>query len=72
MAPVWPFGKQGELQVTITVSLKFPSPPELNDADLETYRTAVTNANQGRLEGKVVPVRAGRAAATGAAAPGGV
>ena len=64
MAPVWPFGKQGELQVTITVSLKFPSPPELNDADLETYRTAVINANQGRLEGRRwFPCRC-RAAAT--------
>src|SRR5205085_4356844 len=57
LAPVWPFRAQGELQVTITVSLKFQPTPELTDAELETYRTSLVNANQGRLEAKLVPVR---------------
>jgi hypothetical protein len=60
LAPVWPFRNQGELQVTISVSLKFQPPPELTDNELQTYRTSLTNANQGRLEVKLVPVRARR------------
>jgi hypothetical protein len=60
LAPVWPFRNQGELQVTISVRFKFQPAPDLTDADLGTYRTALVNANQGRLEVKLVPVRARR------------
>jgi hypothetical protein len=72
LAPVWSFRNQGELQVTISVSLKFRPTPELNDADLTTYRTALVNASQGRLEAKLVPVRARRPTAAGTLVAGGV
>jgi Protein of unknown function (DUF499) len=72
LAPLWSFRNQGELQVTISVSLKFPQPPELTDAEVETYRTALINANQGRLEVKLVPVRARRLASAAPVAAGGV
>ena len=52
LAPIWPFrGSQGELQVTISLSLKFDRPPTPDDSELETYRTALVNANQGRDRG---------------------
>lgn len=58
LAPIWPFRTgQGELQVTIAVSLKFPDPPALDDPDLVAFRTALVNANQGRVEIRLVPVR---------------
>jgi Protein of unknown function (DUF499) len=60
LAPVWPFRRDGELQVTISVSLKFQPTPDLADGEVETYRTALVNANQGRLEVKLVPVRGRR------------
>lgn len=53
LAPVWPFRSgQGELQVTIAVSLKFSDPPALDDNDLVAFRTALVNANQGRVMGR--------------------
>ncbi len=56
LAPVWPFQK-GELDVTIAVKLTFDPAVLLTDGALETYRTAIMNANQGTLHGRVVPVR---------------
>ena len=64
LAPVWPFRRDGELQVTISVSLKFQPTPDLADGEVETYRTALVNANQGQLEVKLVPVRARRPVAS--------
>jgi hypothetical protein len=72
MAPIWSFGNQGELQLTIRVSLRFHPTPGLTDAELETYRTALINANQGRLEVKLVPVRGRRPAALATVVAGGV
>jgi hypothetical protein len=58
LAPLWPFrGGQGELQVAITVALKFPDPPAVDDAALGAFCTALMNAGQGRLEVRLVPVR---------------
>jgi hypothetical protein len=58
LAPLWPFRSgQGELQVTITVTLKFADPPTIDDAALETFHTALMNAGQGRIEVRMVPVR---------------
>jgi hypothetical protein len=57
LSPVWPFRSQGELDVTITVRLTFNPPLGLTDASLETYRTALMNANQGIIEVCGVPVR---------------
>lgn len=58
LAPLWPFrGGQGELQVTIAVSLKFADPPATDDPALETFRTALMNAGQGQMEVRLVPVR---------------
>jgi hypothetical protein len=58
LAPLWPFRSgQGELQVTITVALKFAEPPAVDDAALGTFRTALMNAGQGRIEARLVPVR---------------
>jgi hypothetical protein len=58
LAPLWPFRSgQGELQVTITVALKFAEPPAVDDAALGTFRTALMNAGQGRVEVRLVPVR---------------
>lgn len=61
LSPVWPFKNQGELDVTIAVRLTFNPPLDLADATLETYRTALMNANQGNIEVGVVPVRSRRA-----------
>jgi hypothetical protein len=49
------------LDVTIAVRLTFNPPLDLTDAALETYRTALMNANQGNLEVRVVPMRSRRA-----------
>jgi hypothetical protein len=58
LAPLWPFRSgQSELQVTITVALKFAEPPVADDAALGTFRTALMNAGQGRVEVRLVPVR---------------
>jgi hypothetical protein len=58
LAPLWPFRSgQGELQVTITVKLKFVDPPAVDDAALGTFRTALMNAGQGRVEVRLAPVR---------------
>ena len=58
LAPLWPFrGGQGELQVTITVGLKFAEPPAVDDAALRAFRTALMNAGQGQIEVWIVPVR---------------
>ncbi len=58
LAPLWPFRSgQGELHVTIAVSLKFPDPPQTDDSALETFRTALMNAGQGQMEVRMVPVR---------------
>jgi hypothetical protein len=64
LSHIWPFQNpqtQGELQVTIAVSFKFQPAPELADRELENYRTALTNANYGKLEARLVPVRARKA-----------
>ena len=58
LAPLWPFRSgQGELQVTITVSLKFADPPAVDDPSLGTFRTSLMNAGQGQVEARLVPVR---------------
>lgn len=57
LSPLWPFGRTGELDVTIAVQLFFDPPVALGDGALETYRTAVMNANQGILEARAVPCR---------------
>jgi len=64
LSPIWPFKNQGELEITIAVYLVCDPPLALADSTLETYRTALMNANQGSLEARVVPTRAKR--------PGGV
>lgn len=56
LAPFWSFQK-GEFDLAIAVQLTFDPPVPLTDPALETYRTAIMNANQGTLEGRVVPVR---------------
>ncbi|WP_169978696.1 DUF499 domain-containing protein [Tautonia rosea] len=62
LAPLWPFrGGQGELQVTITVGLKFADPPAVDDAALCAFRDAMMNAGQGQMEVRLVPVRPRRA-----------
>jgi hypothetical protein len=60
LAPIWPFEKQGELEISIGVRLTFNPPSSLTNEELETYRTALMNCNQGNLEIRVVPVRARR------------
>jgi hypothetical protein len=61
LSPVWPFRSQGELDVTIAVRLTFNPPLDCTDATLETYRTALMNANQGNIEVRVVPMCSRRA-----------
>jgi hypothetical protein len=59
LSPIWPFQRQGgALDITIVVRLTFDPAIDLPDTPLETYRTALMNANQGTLEARVVPVRA--------------
>jgi hypothetical protein len=57
LAPVWAFQRQGDLVTTITVQLLFEPALPLSDGELETYRTAIMNANQGTLQARVVPIR---------------
>jgi hypothetical protein len=57
LSPIWPFKHQGELEITIAVRLAYDPPVALTDSALETYRTALMNANQGSLEARVVPTR---------------
>jgi hypothetical protein len=56
LSPVWPFQK-GDLDMTIAVRLIFDPPVALADGALDTYRTAIMNANQGTMSARVVPVR---------------
>jgi hypothetical protein len=49
------------LDVTIAVRLTFNPPLDFTDTTLETYRTALMNANQGNIEVRVVPMRTRRA-----------
>lgn len=57
LATVWPFGRKGDLDVTIAVQLSFDPPIAMGDATLESYRTALMSANQGTLEARVIPAR---------------
>lgn len=57
LSPIWPFKQQGDLDVTITLALRFNPPVPLDNEDLETYRTALMNANQGAIEAKAVPAK---------------
>jgi hypothetical protein len=57
LAPVWPFARQGDLDVTVAVRFVFDPPLPLGDAALESYRTALMNANQGTIEVRAVPAR---------------
>jgi hypothetical protein len=45
------------MDLTVTLRLLFNPALSLGDSPLETYKTAVMNANQGTLELKVIPVR---------------
>lgn len=60
LSPIWPFKTQGELEITIAVYLLYDPPLALTDSALDAYRTALMNANQGKLEARVVPNRAPR------------
>lgn len=62
LAPVWPFERQGDLNVMIEVRLAFQPALALADPALETYRTAMMNANQGEISIEAVPARAPRSA----------
>ena len=64
LSPIWPFKSHGELEITIAVRLVYDPPLALADSTLETYRSALMNANQGSLEARIVPTRVQR--------PGGV
>jgi hypothetical protein len=57
LSPLWPFKRQGDLEMTITVSLRFDPTIPLGNPSLETYRTALMNANQGTIEANVIPAR---------------
>jgi hypothetical protein len=57
LAPVWPFTRGGQLNLELTLTLRFDPPVSLDDGALTTYRTALMNANQGQLEAEAVPVR---------------
>ncbi len=56
MAPIWSFSS-GELQVSITATLKFDDPPKLSDQHLEGFRTSLMNADQGQIAVRLVPAR---------------
>jgi hypothetical protein len=58
LSPVWPFDRQGDLDVTVAVRLSFDPPIPMGDGALEAYRTALMNANQGTVEVRAVPARA--------------
>lgn len=57
LSPLWPFKKHGELEMTITLSLRFDPVIPMGDSALETYRMALMNANQGTIEANVIPAR---------------
>jgi len=57
LSPIWPFERQGELDVTVMLKLIFDPPVSMGDNSLERYRTAVMDANQGTIEVNVVPFR---------------
>ena len=60
LSPLWPFQRQGDLDIRINVRIAFDPPVGLGDGSLETYRTALMNANQGSLEIRLVPARTPR------------
>ncbi len=57
LSPVWPFQRSGDLDVTVCVAIAFDPPVPLADPALDTYRTAVMNANQGMLHLRAIPAR---------------
>jgi hypothetical protein len=57
LSPIWPFNQQGDLDVTISLLLRFNPSISLNDEGIEAYRNAIMNANQGTVEVRVVPAR---------------
>jgi hypothetical protein len=57
LSPIWPFDRQGNLTVTIKVRLTFDPPIPLTDGELETYKNAIMEANQGAIEARLVPAR---------------
>jgi len=57
LSPIWPFERQGELDVTVMLKLIFDPPVSMGDNSLERYRTAVMDANQGTIDVNVVPFR---------------
>jgi Protein of unknown function (DUF499) len=57
LAPIWPFERQGSLHAMIEVRLAFHPALALGDAALDTYRTAMMNANQGEISVEAVPSR---------------
>ena len=57
LSPIWPFSRNGQLDVTVQVILSFEPTVPLDDLDLETYKNALMNANQGELEIRIKPVR---------------
>jgi hypothetical protein len=57
LSPIWPFERQGELDVTVTVQLTFDPAVGMGDNSLERYRTAIMDANQGTIEVHVLPFR---------------
>ena len=57
LSPVWPFGQQGDLDLTVAVRLSFDPPLPMGDPAIESYRTALMNANQGTVEVRMAPAR---------------
>ncbi len=57
LAPIWPFDRHGSLHVRIEVRLAFHPAVALDNAALDTYRTALMNANQGEISVEAVPAR---------------
>jgi hypothetical protein len=57
LAPIWSFERQGSLHVMIEVRLAFHLALALDDATLNSYRTALMNANQGEIGVEAVPSR---------------
>ena len=57
LAPVWPFARGGQLDLTLTLTWRFAPPLPLTDGALQAYRTALINANQGQIGVPAIPVR---------------
>jgi hypothetical protein len=57
LAPVWPFGQQGDLDLTVAVRLAFDPPLPIGETAIQSYRTALMNANQGTVEVRLTPAR---------------